>query len=452
MQAKLQNVWENVSESLWLIPTILVLLAVLLSSALIEADRGLAESKNPVIPFLFSGTADAARALLSVIAGSLITVISIVFSITIIALQQAASQFSPRVLHLFTAHRGNQIVIGVYIATFIYSLLILRSIRSATESLNSGFVPALGVTVAIFLAVVCFGLLIYFLHHTSQSIQVGVIIDELRRDLIAQIDTLYLAGSGETLLSSKSSQLDDQGNSSHFVYSDRTGFIRSINEDVLLDAPFGQVKWCRVQAQVGDFATYGGVLAELDSNGEIEPQEELIKHVQDAFVIDSVRSINQDPLFGIGQLVDIALKALSPGINDPTTAEHVLFHLGDILGRLVECNFPSKEQNSRTGQTRLIFDQLTWDDFVEAALSQIRRETANDVHVTRVILRVLYNVARRIPPGPRSQAIHHQVSEIRRSIDEQSFSPTDKSILGQCADQVEQALGSKLAKDSLSYF
>jgi uncharacterized membrane protein len=445
MQAKLQNVWENVSDSLWFVPSILALLAVFLASILIEADRILAESKSPLVPFLFSGTADAARALLSVIAGSLITVISIVFSITIIALQQAASQFSPRVLRLFTANRSNQIIIGVYVATFIYSLLVLRSIRSQTESLGSGFVPALGITVAIFLAVVCFGLLIYFLHHTSQSLQVGVIVDELRRDVIAQIDALYLAGSGEALLTDELSQPVEQGKSSCYIHSNQTGFVRKINEDMLLNASFGQVKWCWIRAQVGDFATCGGILAELDASGEAEHRDQLTTYIRDAFVIDTVPSLKQDPMFGIRQLVDIALKALSPGINDPTTAEHVLFHLGDILGRLAACNFPPTERNAETGQTRVIFSQSTWDDFVEAAFSQIRREAADDVHVTSTLLQVLHGLALRLPSGRRSQAIRRQVLEIRRSTEEQTFSPADKSTLYQYADQVEQVLGSKVA-------
>ncbi|MCL4302168.1 MAG: DUF2254 domain-containing protein [Anaerolineae bacterium] len=445
MPAKLQNVWENVSDSLWFVPTILALLAVFLSSILLEADRILAESKSPLVPFLFSGTADAARALLSVIAGSLITVISIVFSITIIALQQAASQFSPRVLRLFTANRSNQIIIGVYVATFIYSLLVLRSIRSQTESLGSGFVPALGVTVAIFLAVVCFGLLIYFLHHTSQSLQVGVIVDELRRDVIAQIDALYLVGSGEALLTDELSQPVEQGKSSCYIHSNQTGFVRKINEDMLLNASFGQAKWCWIRTRVGDFATCGGILAELDVGGEAEQRGKLADHIRAAFVIDTVPSLKQDPMFGIRQLVDIALKALSPGINDPTTAEHVLYHLGDILGRLAMGNFPPKERNAKTGQTRVIFSQSTWADFVEAAFSQIRREAADDVHVTSTLLQVLHGLALRLPPGRRSQAIRHQVLEIRRGAEEQAFSPADKSTLYQYADQVEQVLGSKVA-------
>lgn len=171
MRARLQNGWENISSSLWFVPTVLVLLALALSSLLIEVGAVLARRNNPLIPWLFSGTADVARSVLSVIAGSRITVISIAFSVTIVALQQAAAQFTPRVLGHFTASRSNQIVLGVYTATFVYALLVLRSVRSQTEILQPGFVPALSLTVAIGLALLCLGLLIFFIHHMSGALQ-----------------------------------------------------------------------------------------------------------------------------------------------------------------------------------------------------------------------------------------------------------------------------------------
>jgi len=133
MWSKLRNLWENVQSSLWFIPTILVGVAILASLLLIEADVALAQRDSLLIPWLFSGTADAARTLLSVVAGSLITVISIAISLTIVALVQASAQFTPRVLRQFTASRVNQVVLGTYTATFVYALLVLRTVRSGDE-------------------------------------------------------------------------------------------------------------------------------------------------------------------------------------------------------------------------------------------------------------------------------------------------------------------------------
>lgn len=168
MRSKLRNLWENVQSSLWFIPTVLVGVAVLVSSLLIEADVALAERDSLLIPWLFSGTADAARTLLSVVAGSLITVISIAISLTIVALVQASAQFTPRVLRQFTASRVNQVVLGTYTATFVYALLVLRTVRNGDE--GEAFVPALAVTSAVGLALLCLALLIFFIHHMSQSL------------------------------------------------------------------------------------------------------------------------------------------------------------------------------------------------------------------------------------------------------------------------------------------
>ncbi len=130
-------------------------------------------------------------------AGSLITVISIAISLTIVALVQASAQFTPRVLRQFSSSRTNQVVLGTYTATFVYALLVLRTVRNADE--GNRFVPAVSVTIAVVLAVLCLGLLIFFIHHMAQSLQVAVIMDEVRREMVAQIDSLYPENIGDAI-------------------------------------------------------------------------------------------------------------------------------------------------------------------------------------------------------------------------------------------------------------
>src|SRR5690606_6921401 len=141
------------------------------------------------VPWLFGGTADAARGLLSTIAGSLITVATVAFSITIVAVQQAASQYSPRVLRTFTNDRGNQIVLGMFIATFTYALLVMRQVRTSGEG-QGGFVPAMSITVAIVLSLGSLGLLIYFFHHSTELLRVEHILNAVRRETARELDRL----------------------------------------------------------------------------------------------------------------------------------------------------------------------------------------------------------------------------------------------------------------------
>jgi len=440
MLSKLRNLWENVQSSLWFIPTVLVGVAVLASSLLIEADVALAQRDSLLIPWLFSGTADAARTLLSVVAGSLITVISIAISLTIVALVQASAQFTPRVLRQFTASRVNQVVLGTYTATFVYALLVLRTVRSGDE--GKSFVPALSVTSAVGLALLCLALLIFFIHHMSQSLQVAVIMDEVREEVIAQIDLLYPEGIGDRMAAPSSpatikAQLSPNG-TSMVVRATRTGFVRKIDEQTLLEIPLASTQRVWIRPQIGDFVANGTILAELDQvDGRVE---QVSKQIQDAFIIDRERTITQDMLFGIRQLVDIGLKALSPGINDVTTAEYALYHLGDAVGRLAERAFPPNVRTTDNGQTEFLFNRPTWDDIVDSAFSQLRRAAAGDVHATHTLLQVLHDLALRLTPGARCQAIHYQVAEVRYQLIQHTFSPTDKGLLNQMADQVEQAL------------
>lgn len=439
MTSKVRNLWENVQSSLWFIPTVLVGVAVLASSLLIAADVALAQRDSLLIPWLFSGTADAARTLLSVVAGSLITVISIAISLTIVALVQASAQFTPRVLRQFTASRVNQFVLGTYTATFIYALLVLRTVRSGEEE-GEAFVPALSVTTAVGLSLLCLALLIFFIHHMSQSLQVSVIMNEVREEVIAQIDVLYPEDIGDSIASSPATikaELKAQ-DAAVVVRSTRTGFVRKIDEQTLLALPMTVTQRVWIRPQIGDFVANGTILAELDQVDGRAAQ--ISAQIRDAFIIDRERTITQDLLFGIRQLVDIGLKALSPGINDVTTAEYVLYHLGDAVGRLAARAFPANVRTTNNGQTQFLFNRPTWEEIVDRAFSQLRRAAAADVHATHRLLQVLHDLALRLTPGTRAQAIQQQVAEVRYQITQHPFSPTDKRLLNQMADQVEQAL------------
>lgn len=439
MQPKLQNVWENIRSSLWFLPSLLVVLALVLSSLLIEVDVVLAEWNSAVIPWIFSGTADAARTVLSVIAGSLITVISIAFSLTIIALQQAATQFSPRVLRTFTASRTNQLVLGAYTATFIYALLVLRTVRSADQ--GDPFVPALSVTVAVGCALICLGLLIYFIHHMSQALQVSVVIDQIRAELVEHLHTLYPAQIAEPIDDPPpiAQVIDDlHGEPTAAIRSSQTGFVRAVDEDALLSASLHRVDWLWVWPQVGNFVPRGSVVAEIAS--AVAPTQELTAAIQAAIVIDRERSLHQDPRFGIRQLVDIALKALSPGINDPTTAEYVLHHLGAALSELANRQFPSPVRTTSDGSTQLLLSRPTWPDYVDAAFSQIRREAEDDVQVTCTLLRVLLQLAEQVPTAARAVPIHEQVAAVRERAAQQTWTTAEHQQVAQLADAVDRRL------------
>lgn len=445
MSGRLQNWWDEIKSSLWFIPSVFIILALGSSTGLIAVDRMLAARASPLIPWIFSGTADAARTVLSVIAGSLITVISIAISLTIVALVQASAQWTPRILRQFTASRPSQVVLGAYAATFIYALLVLRAVRSAEQTdsgaaVQASFVPALSVTVAMALALICVGLLIFFIHHIAQSLQISNILDRIRHEFVAQLDHLYpWEGSGAAPDRSAAAR-PVEGHydvPTQIIRAKQAGFLRRIDEDALLEATRGAIDWIWVRPQIGTFVACGGILAEY--TGTTPPDDEFADRIQAACILAPERTTTQDPLFPIRQIVDIGLRALSPGINDMTTAEYALWHLADMLGRLAVRRFPPDEQRATDGHTCLRRSRPTWDAFVAAAFDQLRRASRDDVQVTQTLLGVLTDLASRIPDG-RRDAMHRQLREIRHALSQTSWSPADTAAIQGGANDLAHAL------------
>ncbi len=446
MSERIRNWWDDISTSLWFIPSLFMVLAIAISTALIEVDAMLATRDSPLIPWIFSGTADAARTILSVIAGSLITVISIAISLTIVALVQASAQWTPRILRQFTASRASQVVLGAYAATFIYALLVLRAVRSAEQSdggatLQASFVPALSVSVAMALALICLGLLIFFIHHIAQSLQVATILDRVRHEFISQLDHLYPVGIGHAAPDPRTAtaiRADHSEEPTQVIRAEQAGFVRSIDEAALLEALQPPITWLWVRPQIGTFVPCGGILAEYA--GGAGAGDKLADHIRAACILEPERTTTQDPLFAIRQIVDIALRALSPGINDMTTAEYALAHLGDLMGRLAARPFPSSERIAAAGEVRLLLSRPSWNAFIVAAFDQIRRTSEQDFHVTQTLLTVLAELAPRIPAGPRRAAVAQQLAAVRYALAQGSWSPVDAAALQAQADGVERAL------------
>ncbi len=428
MRVWLANKWENLRTSLWFLPSMLVTLCVSLATITLRWDGQLAAQESVAIPYLFSGTADAARTMLSTIASSLLTVLSIAFSLTMVALQQASSQFSPRVLRSITASRVNQTVVGVYAGTFIYALLILRTIRG--EHAGAPFVPALSVTSAVLLALVCIAMLVYFIHHVSLSLQVSEIIKDLHDTLIHQIEQQY-AGSQS---SSDDGELEARDSRARTrVCAHTGGFVRRIDPSLAELRVEGATIW--LTASVGGYVPRGGTLAHV-----APADKRLIERVRTAYVLGSERSAAQDPLFAVRQLVDIGLRALSPGVNDPTTAEYVLRQLGDALTVLVAKEIPARRADDKAGCVRVIVDSPTWQDYIEEAFSQLRRHSRADFAVTRCLLDVLGAVGESTTTEGRASAVRMQVAEVRLALSAQSFSDADREQLRMRCDSVMKML------------
>lgn len=401
MQAKLFNLWETIRTSLWFIPCVMLFGAIFFALTSIQLDRHLDFTpEHPLVWLLYLGGADGARAILSTIAGSMITVAGVTFSITIVALTLASSQFGPRLLRNFMKDRGNQVVIGTFLSTFIYCLLVLRTVRNASESSgDAGFIPSLSIALAMVFALFNVGILIYFIHHISSSIQADQVISVVYRELLANIERLY---------PEVQEALDIQEPSPHFTHrelikSDCDGYLLAIDRPGLLRLAETQDLFMHVLAQPGQFIPPSGQLAEIKYLG---PQEmDLSAQVNTCFLLGKNRTPEQDLGFSIQQLVEIAVRALSPGINDPYTAMICVDHLGGALCLLSHRAFPAAGVTDAQGRLRILTPSLTFEQMLGMCFDPIRQYAHDCQPVLLRLVEALEKIAIQAENAEQSQAV-----------------------------------------------
>lgn len=383
---KSKNYWKRLTSTLWFVPTLFVICGIVGGIVLLWLDYVL-ENPFRYLPTFFDVQTAGARDILAVIAGSTITVAGTVFSITIVALTLASTQFSPRILRNFMRDTGNQAVLGVLVGIFAYCIIILRTIRD-TGNPNTEFIPALSVFVAVILGFVGIGCLIYFIHHVATSIQATSIISQIASETSKEIKRNFKLDESENEIDEKTKKLLDE-KTSIVIPAKFTGYVQNVDTDELLELAEMFNLVLRLKRRVGQFSIEGMPIIEIYSEDEnFQPNQELTTLMQETYDIDDFRTIQGDVAFGLRQIVDIALKALSPAINDTTTAITCVDYLTSILVCLAKR--PScSSYLFFAGNLRLITEQQRFEDFFDLAFNQIRQNAKGNV---AVILRQLNSI------------------------------------------------------------
>lgn len=414
VRVRLFRVRERVRMSLWIIPAIGVAIAVALAAALVWVDRRLPPGAAQWLRF--GGGAESARNLLSVIAGSMVTSISLIFSVTMVVLQLASAQYSPRVLRSFIRDRLVQTVLAAYIATFVYCLLVLPTIRSAAGDEEEA-VPGVAVTAALGLALGSLGLFVRYVHHIAHSIRVVTIINNLAAETREALEEMYPHQFGEDV--------------DHYVehpvgpptavvtWDADPGALLAVDEEALLEAATqagAVVEQCRM---VGEFVPSGSELFRVW--GQIPDRDTLTEYIS----IGDERTMHQDAAYGFRQIVDIAERTLSPAVNDPTTAVQAVDQLHDLLRRLAHRHFPSDHRLDQSGQLRIVAPRFSWDDYVRLAFDEIRHYSGRSIQVTRRLTGAVEDLLAVAPP-PRRPALEQQRELLLRASDREFVDPADR--------------------------
>ena len=407
---------EALRTNLWLIPAIESVAAVALFAATASLDEAAYHGELRLPPWVISGSPDAARQILSSLAGAVITVVGVVFSIMIVALTLASQQFGPRMLRTFIRDRGAQLTLGTFVATFFYAMLALISI-------GSSFVPHLSVTVALALTAIDLGVLIYFIHHIATAIQLPAVIASIAHDLARAIDTETApatpgdspAGAGtspdgtvpvsgpsaEILLA----RLDRSG---RIVAAPASGYLRFVRHATLVRIAAEHDAVIRLHHRPGHFLTQGHPMATV---WPPEAADVIGRRLETVHLTGPLRTLSQDIAFGIDQLVEIAIRALSPAVNDTFTALTCIDWLGDSLCKIAVEWHPQPVHRDQLGAVRLITVPVSYERLVQRSFEKVRQAAAGMPAVLIRQLDVLAKVMAVAPPG-RSQVLLDQAAMI----------------------------------------
>ncbi len=402
---RLRKLWLDLNSSLWFLPGLIVAGSIVLALGLVEFDKTIGSNWISGYPRLFGVEPSGSRDMLSAVAGSMITVAGIVFSIVIVALSLASTQYTPRILRNFMRDQINQVVLGVFVGIFTYCIVVLRTIRGGDE--KDVFVPSIAVMMGVVFALVGIGFLIYFIHHIAVTIQASTIIAAVADETIQVIDELFPHRLGENAPAEELERLEEFSLSAEWktIRATRTGYLQNIDIQRLLEFTDRRGVVVRMDHGVGEFVVSGAplvsvtnALGQKTTNANFEIDQETTNKINRLYAIDNFRTVDQDAAFGIRQIVDIIMKALSPGVNDTTTAVISIDYLMAICSHLAAHPFPT---HFRFVGKRLhvIAKSPSFEDLIALAFNQTRQNALDNVAIILRTLTALEQIALRIRDG-----------------------------------------------------
>ena len=395
---KLRNIWNELNTSLWFRPALWVLVLAVLAFGLMLADRRGGETWQPLagssLAWFFVSGADGARAMLSAVATAVLTVTTLAYSIMMVAVVQTANSYSPRLLRQYLSDKANQHVLGILIGTFIYSLLVLRAIHSTDtlDSLEGAFVPALATNGGLLLALLSTGAFIYFINHAAHSISVGNIILLImqRTENLIESERLFPKQVGAPAHGEPGRAPEQPGAP---LRAKEGGYVQYFDTELLMRRATAHDLIIRHERTVGDYVLPGMQLVTVWP-AEALDDDTLQQDLASAVPLSKERSLVQDVLYGVSQLSDVAVRALSPGINDPSTAIQCIDALSLLAGKFLARLPISPYRYDDEGQLRLIAPGPAIDAFLDTAFTQIRRYGGGDLKITLRLLEVYQHLGR----------------------------------------------------------
>ncbi len=390
------RILRSLRSSYWFVPSVMLVLAIALGALMVWLDAGPAKDLLSGISWYQQSKPQGAREVLSTIAGSMITVAGVVFSITIVAISFAAGQYGPRILANFMSDRGNQVTLGTFVATFAYAVVVLRTIHGG----DSDFVPQLAIVLALLLALCSIAVLIYFIHHVPESIHINTITARVGRQLLKALEAEFpkclgdppdRSDADERELAHAADTLFGLAHKSAEITAQTSGYLQAIDDDRLASAARDIGLTIKLTRKPGSFVYKGLVIALAAPVDAVD--EEARKKVQKSWSIGSRPTPEQDLLFLVDELVEIAARALSTGINDPHTANSCVDWLAAGAAEAAGRQPPSRYRVDDRGALCVIAPAAEFEDHLRRGFGQLRPYLARDVNAATYALAALASLA-----------------------------------------------------------
>ena len=432
MDVRLASLSERLRNSLFFIPMAYVVAGVLLGVLAVELDQRLVEG-TAELPLGLSSTVDSARAILETVASATITFAGIAFSISLLVIQLASSQYSPRVVHGLLRDPFTKQIMGVVIGTFTYCLVVLRAVRGPLEDDGTPIVPSISVGLALLFGVISILAIVAFINHSAHSMDVSRILARATEDGIAAAEDLW---DDEPQAGSDPEQLPEAPADHLLVTHTSDGWVRDIDfADLAASAPAGGT--VRVETEVGRYAVAGTPLCRIWPRPD--DHDAACHRARKAVVTGDSRTVEQDVGYAVRQLADVALRALSPGINDPTTAQDAIFHLGSVLRELQSRHPPRLATPVDEDRLLLRPERHGHRELIGVAFDEVRLAAIGMPTVCVYLLEVLHLLAEAVDVdgdrGGAGAAIRRQAALIRAGVDHADLGAHDADRIRDAHDR-----------------
>ena len=430
MKTSLGDIREAVGSGFWFVPGLMMLGAAGAAYLLVWADETIDPQRVGLFGYLIATDLDGARVLLSSIASSIISVAGVVFSITVVVLSVASGQLGPRLLRSFMRLRTTQYSLGAFTATFLFCLLLLVRLQVAEEG---GFTPHASVSFAVLLAIACLCILVFYIHHVALYIQADTVIRSVSSELDDTIEAIYPDPLDEYPVDladgiEPHSPVDSPPSGS--ATAAHEGYVQRIDTRALVQLATSEDLLISLRVRPGAFVIQDAPLATVWPAERVT--DAVNAKINEAIGLGERATPEEDAEFAIGQLVEVAVRALSPGINDPFTAMACVDRLASALGKLLNRKFPSPHHHDESERLRLVTMPASFGDLLDASFDEIRRNARGTVPVVRRMLGSLALLAPLVRRQEDGRALARHVHEIRDSLDATGLKRERDTLDAQC--------------------